>query len=99
MYLLTPDGIEIRCPPYDSDERVYPEDWMACPEMQKETYKHTFCNRIITQGRDVCIVKDTCAGCAMDPGRCAITDMLEQNGTLESWRKWDFPNFRERERR
>jgi hypothetical protein len=25
--------------------------------------------------------------------------MLEQDGTLASWRKWDMPNFRERERR
>jgi hypothetical protein len=66
---------------------------------EAEPYNHTFCNRIIYRGRDVCIVKDTCDGCDMDPQRCAINDMLSWDGTLESWETWDLPDFRERERK
>lgn len=55
------------------------------------------CNRImIKDGNKLCIVKDSCMGCKIDADKCAINDMLEQNGTLESWKRWDFPNFRDR---
>lgn len=58
------------------------------------------CNRImIKDGNKLCIVKDSCMGCKIDSDKCAINDMLEQNGTLESWKRWDMPNYRERKQK
>ena len=54
------------------------------------------CNRIMVDGERVCIVKDTCEGCKMNSEYCAINDMLEDLGLIDSWAKWDMPNFRER---
>lgn len=54
------------------------------------------CNMIVTDGRGVCVVKDTCEGCKYDSNRCAIYDMLEASHLFESWEKWDMPTFRER---
>lgn len=54
------------------------------------------CNRImIKDGNKLCIVKDSCMGCKIDSDKCAINDMLEQNGTLDSWKRWDMPNYRD----
>jgi hypothetical protein len=77
------------CPYYDE---------VDIKTIETPPWEHTFCNRIITRGRDVCIVKDTCDGCAMNPGRCAINDLLEQNGTLANWETTNLLNFREREK-
>lgn len=54
------------------------------------------CNMIVTDGRNVCVVKDTCEGCKYDSDYCAIFDMLGACHLFESWEKWDFPTFRER---
>lgn len=81
---------------YDSsDVKEYLDFWLR--EHEEKPYEHTFCNRIILSGQDVCIVKDTCEGCEMNPERCAINDMLERQGTLGNWKDMDLPNFRERE--
>ena len=57
------------------------------------------CNMIVTDGRNVCVVKDTCEGCKFDSDYCAIHDMLEACHLFESWEKMDLPTFRERLKR
>ena len=54
------------------------------------------CNRIMVDGKDLCIVKDSCLGCKINSKRCAINDLLEDAGILKSWQDWDMPNFRDR---
>lgn len=56
------------------------------------------CNllKVDSAGR-VCCVKDTCDGCPHVPGQCAIEDLVRDAGLFDSWGKWDFPTFRERE--
>lgn len=59
------------------------------------------CNRIMVRndpktGNWLCIVKDTCIPCEINTAYCAINDMLERQGTLANWDKWEVPNFRER---
>lgn len=54
------------------------------------------CNMIVTDGRNVCVVKDTCEGCKYDKDFCAIHDMLGALHMFENWEKWDMPTFRER---
>ena len=54
------------------------------------------CNMIVTDGRNVCVVKDTCEGCKYDKDFCAIYDMLGALHMFENWEKWDMPTFRER---
>lgn len=54
------------------------------------------CNRILVDGRRLCIVKDSCLGCKINSKYCAINDLLEDAGVLESWKNWDMPNFRDR---
>ena len=38
------------------------------------------CNRIMVDGRKLCIVKDSCLGCKINSKYCAINDMLEDLG-------------------
>lgn len=57
------------------------------------------CNMIVTDDRNVCVVKDTCEGCKYDSDRCAIKDMLDALHMLEKWERWDIPTFRERLKR
>ena len=54
------------------------------------------CNRIMVQGTRLMIVKDSCLGCKINHGTCALNDLFESTGLLESWKKWNVPNFRER---
>ena len=54
------------------------------------------CNRIMVQGNRLMIVKDTCEGCKINPGTCALNDLFESTGLIEGWKKWQVPNFRER---
>ena len=54
------------------------------------------CNMIVTDGRNVCAVKDTCEGCKYDSDHCAIYDMFESCYVFENWKNMDLPTFRER---
>lgn len=56
------------------------------------------CNRIMVQGNRLMIVKDTCEGCKINPGLCAINDLLRDTGVLETWQKLKAPNYREKKR-
>ena len=56
------------------------------------------CYRIkVTEDGKVCVVKDTCEGCAFDSEHCAINDMLDNLGILKNWETvYKEANFRER---
>ena len=54
------------------------------------------CNRIMIDGKRLCIVKDTCLGCKINYRKCAINDLLEDAGVLKNWENWNMPTFRER---
>ena len=54
------------------------------------------CARIVVDGRRLCMVKDNCLGCEIDNQTCAINDLLDETGVLESWKNWDMPNYRDR---
>lgn len=57
------------------------------------------CNRIMIDGRKLCIVKDSCLGCKIDTKTCAINDLLEDAGILKNWETFPLPNFRNRTRK
>ena len=58
------------------------------------------CNMIVTDGRNVCVVKDTCEGCRTNPKECALYDLYESAGLIKDWEEWFIvPTFRERQKR
>lgn len=64
---------------------------------QKMSVPKFDCNRIVVDGNRLCVVKDTCEGCLIDPEHCALNDLFKDTGLVENWKNWDVPNFRERE--
>lgn len=78
---------ELPCPLHDAEET---------PAVDRDA---VHCNRLkVDDAGRVCCVKDTCDGCPHVPGQCVIEDMLESLGIIDSWKRWEMPNYRERKK-
>lgn len=56
------------------------------------------CNRILVAGPKLQFVRRTCYKCKINPGLCAINDLLRDTGVLDTWQKLKAPNYREKKR-
>lgn len=54
------------------------------------------CNRIAVAGPKLEFIRRSCYRCKINPGLCAINDLLRDTGVLETWQKLKAPNYRER---
>lgn len=56
------------------------------------------CNRIAVAGPKLEFIRRSCYRCKINPGLCAINDLLRDTGILENWQKLKAPNYREKKR-